>query len=309
MSGGPGQSLYRKEALDAHLGPSGEGQVIRLVPRWAAWTFALLGSAFLFSLLYAVVGTINEYASGVAIVRVQGRRELTARATGTVATVEAQPGQRVVASQVIVRFHGDTTERDRLENELRLQLVKVLDDPTNEAARQQLMAIRAERDRARDLVDERLIRAPEDGVVSDVRIQPGRLVQAGETVASLVPDNARFEVIAVVPGNFRPRLEPGMPLRLEIAGYAYAYAEIAIETIGDQVVGPTEIRRFLPEDLADTLAISGPVVLVTAPLPSRTFAAEGKTYDYYDGMLGRAEVLVGSRSVIFSLVPGLESIF
>jgi membrane fusion protein (multidrug efflux system) len=301
--------LYRKEALDAHLGREGDGQVLRLVPDWAGWTFGLLACASLFALCYALVGTIDEYASGVAVVRVQGRRELTARSAGTVATVEAQPGQRVAAGQVIVRFHGDTADRDRLENEFRTRLIKVLDDPADQPARQQLMAIRAERDKARDLVDERLIRAPEPGVVSDVRIQPGRLVQAGETVASLVPDGARFEVVAVVPGNYRPRLEPGMPLRLEIAGYAYAYSEVAIETIGDQVVGPTEIRRFLPDDLARALTISGPVVLVTAPLPSRTFTAEGKTYDYYDGMLGRAEVQVGSRSVLFSLIPGLESIF
>jgi len=309
VPGGSSDSLYRKEALEAHLGRGGDGQVLRLIPRWAVWTFTLLCCAFVFALCYALVGTIDEYADGVAIVRVQGRRELTARAAGTVATVEAQPGQRVGAGQVIVRFHGDTSERDRLEKELRLQLVKVLDDPADQAARQQLVAVRAERDKARDLVDERLIRAPEAGVVSDVRIQPGRLVQPGETVASLVPDGARFEVIAVVPGNYRPRLEPGMPLRVEIAGYAYAHAEVAIETIGDQVVGPTEIRRFLPADLAETLAISGPVVLVTASLPSRRFAAEGKTYDYYDGMLGRAEVRVGSRSVLFSLIPGLESLF
>jgi membrane fusion protein (multidrug efflux system) len=305
----PAESLYRKEALEAHLGPTAEGQVLRLVPRWAPWTFTLLISASLFALLFAAVGTIDEYADGVAVVRVQGRRELTARAPGTVATIEAQPGQRVAAGQVIVRFHGDTSERDRLEKELERQLVKVLDDPTDQAARQQLMAVRAERDRARDDVDQRLVRAPEAGVVSDVRIQPGRLVQPGETVASLVPDGARFEVIAVVPGNFRPRLQPGMPLRVEIAGYAHAYAEVAIETIGDQVVGPTEIRRFLPADLAETLSISGPVVLVTASLSSRSFSAEGRSYDYYDGMLGRAEVRVGSRSVLFSLVPGLESMF
>ena len=34
--------------------------------------------------LYSVIGTVDEYASGVGIVRVQGRRELTARLTGTV---------------------------------------------------------------------------------------------------------------------------------------------------------------------------------------------------------------------------------
>ena len=256
---------------------------------------------------YAIVGTVDEYASGVGIVRVQGRRELTARLTGTVSAVEAQPGQRVRSGQVLARFHGDEAELERLSREYDLQLVKVLDDPTDQAARARLTEIRSAREQARSQVDERLIKAPVDGVVSDVRIQPGKLIEAGMTVLSLVPDDARFEIIAVLPGNYRPRLKPGMPLRLQMLGYAYSYSEVLIDTIGDQVVGPAEIRRFLPTELADTLAIQGPVVLVTATLASPTFEAEGKTYEYFDGMQGVAEARIQSKSILVTLLPGLEA--
>ncbi|HEU5060273.1 MAG TPA: HlyD family efflux transporter periplasmic adaptor subunit [Kofleriaceae bacterium] len=300
--------LFRKEALDAHLGTRGEGEVLRLAPRWAGWTFGLLLASFSFALAYSVVGTVDEYASGVGIVRVQGRRELTARLTGTVSAVEAQPGQRVRAGQVLARFHGDEAELERLSREYDLQLVKVLDHPTDQAARARLTEIRSAREQARAQVDERLIKAPVDGVVSDVRIQPGKLIEAGMTVLSLVPDDARFEIIAVLPGNYRPRLRPGMPLRLQMLGYAHSYSEVLIDTIGDQVVGPAEIRRFLPTELADTLAIQGPVVLVTATLDSPTFEAEGKTYEYFDGMQGVAEARIQSKSILVTLLPGLESI-
>lgn len=300
--------LFRKEALDAHLGTRGEGEVLRLAPRWAGWTFGLLLAAFSFALAYSIVGTVDEYASGVGIVRVQGRRELTARLTGTVSAVEAQPGQRVRAGQVLARFHGDEAELERLSKEYDLQLVKVLDHPTDQAARARLTEIRSAREQARSQVDERLIKAPVDGVVSDVRIQPGKLIEAGMTVLSLVPDDARFEIIAVLPGNYRPRLEPGMPLRLQMLGYAHSYSEVHIDTIGDQVVGPAEIRRFLPTELADTLAIQGPVVLVTASLDSPTFEAEGKTYEYFDGMQGVAEARIQSKSILVTLLPGLETI-
>jgi multidrug efflux pump subunit AcrA (membrane-fusion protein) len=306
---GPSGGLFRKEALDAHLGSRGEGEVLRLAPRWAGWTFSLLVAAFIFALAYAIVGTVDEYASGIGIVRVQGRREMTARLTGTVSAVEAQPGQRVKAGQVLARFHGDEAELERLSHEYDLQLVKVLDAPTDQAARARLTEIRSAREQARAQVDERLIKAPVDGVVSDVRVQPGKLVEAGSTVLSLVPDDARFEIIAVLPGNYRPRLKPGMPLRLQMMGFAHSYSEVTINNIGDQVVGPAEIRRFLPTELADTLPIQGPVVLVTAQLPSQTFEAEGKTYDYFDGMQGVAEARIQSKSILVTLLPGLEAVF
>jgi membrane fusion protein (multidrug efflux system) len=304
-----GGGLFRKEALDAHLGSRGEGEVLRLAPRWAGWTFGLLLAAFAFALAYAIVGTVDEYASGIGIVRVQGRRELTARLTGTVSAVEAQPGQRVRSGQVLARFHGDEAELERLSREYDLQLVKVLDDPTDQAARARLTEIRSAREQARSQVDERLIKAPVDGVVSDVRIQPGKLIEAGMTVLSLVPDDARFEIIAVLPGSYRPRLKPGMPLRLQMLGYAHSYSEVSIDTIGDQVVGPAEIRRFLPTELADTLPIQGPVVLCTATLASPTFEAEGKTYEYFDGMQGVAEARIQSKSILVTLLPGLEAVF
>jgi multidrug efflux pump subunit AcrA (membrane-fusion protein) len=301
--------LFRKEALEAHLGVQGQGDVLRIVPRWAGWTFGLLVGAVIFAIVWSLVGTVDEYASGVGIVRVQGRHELTARLPGTVSAVEVQPGQRVRSGQVLARFHGDEAELERLSREHDLQLVKVLDDPTNPSARARLAELRSAREAARAQREERLIVAPVDGIVSDVRIQPGKLIEAGATVVSLVPDDARFEVVAVLPGNYRPRLRPGMPLRLQMAGYTSSGAEVPIETIGDQVVGPAEIRRFLPQELADTFAIQGPVVLVTATLQAPTFEADGKTYEYFDGMQGVAEARVESSSVLLTLVPGLKGIF
>ena len=84
---------------------------------------------------------------------------------------------------------------------------------------------------------------------------------------------------------------------------------MTIDTIGDQVVGPAEIRRFLPTELADTLPIQGPVVLCTATLASPTFEAEGKTYEYFDGMQGVAEARIQSKSILVTLLPGLEAVF
>jgi membrane fusion protein (multidrug efflux system) len=109
------------------------------------------------------------------------------------------------------------------------------------------------------------------------------------------------ELVKSLAGRFK--------MRIEMRGYHYAYREVTIDSIGDQVVGPAEIRRYLPKEIADTLPISGPVVLVTARLPSRSFEAQGKTYDYFDGMQGQAEARVGSETIIATLIPGLRGAF
>jgi membrane fusion protein (multidrug efflux system) len=310
VSDGPSaESLFRKEAIEAHLGVRSEGEVLRLTPRWARFTFGLLVAGFIAAVVYAFVGNIDEYASGIAVVRVDGKSELTARVPGNVAEVLVQPGQRVQRGQLLVRFHGDEAAFERLQQEFDLQLTRLAADPEDQAARASLTSLRAARDEARALLDQRMIKAPSDGVVSDIRIRVGQLLQAGEAVLSLVPDDAHFSVVAILPGNYRPRLKPGMPLRIEMTGFHYAYQEVVIDDIGDEVVGPSEIRRYLGQEKADTLAIAGPVVLVQARLPGRRFQARDKQYDYFDGMQGRAEARVGSESVLVTLIPGLKAVF
>jgi membrane fusion protein (multidrug efflux system) len=306
---GSGQGLFRKEALEHHMGYQHEGEVLRLTPRWTAWTFGLLVSVFVVALAYAILGTMDEYATGVAIVRVDGRAEMTAKQAGIVASVDVQPGQRVTAGQVLVRFHGDVAELERLDQEFELQLMKALTNPADEGAHQSLTGLRSSRDLARARLEEKILRAPEAGVVSDVRIRAGQSLQPGDPVLSIITSDAAFRVVAILPGQYRPRLRPGMKLRIEMTGYHYAYREIVIETIGDEVIGPAEIRRTLGPELGDTLPIAGPVVLVTAKLPTRSFTAQGREYAYFEGMQGRAEARVGTESIAAALIPGLKAFF
>jgi pyruvate/2-oxoglutarate dehydrogenase complex dihydrolipoamide acyltransferase (E2) component len=54
------------------------------------------------------------------------------------------------------------------------------------------------------------VRAPVAGVVSDVRIHPGQQLLPGEVILSIVGEDARFEVVAMLPGHRRPLLKPGL---------------------------------------------------------------------------------------------------
>lgn len=300
--------IFRKEALEHHLRPPREGEVLRLSPSWTRWTFWLLVSACAVGLLYALVGQVNEYASGPALVRIEGKTNVTAEAAGIVASVEVAPGQRVEIGAPLVRFAVAAEENElvRLQREYDLQLLKLLRDPQDGAARASLTGLGALKEQAESRVAQRLVRAPVAGVVSDVRIHPGQALAPGEVILSLVGEDARFSVVAMLPGHHRPLLKPGLPVRLELSGYRYAYQELVIDSVGDEVVGPSEVRRFLGAEIADTVSIGGPVVLVKARLEGQTFRLEGETYNYYDGMQGLAEARVRSESVLVTFIPSLK---
>jgi membrane fusion protein (multidrug efflux system) len=303
--------LFRAEALAHHAGQHHEGSLLRLSPSWTRWSFWLLVALFAAAGVYGVVGEVPEYATGPAIVRVDGRVDLTAKFGGTVALVHVQPGQRVATGQPLVQFYSDdeNAELERIRKEFDLELIKVLRDPSDQATRQALSSLRAQRELATTRLAQRLVRAPHPGVVSDVRIRPGQRLAVGELILSIVPDDARLSLVALLPGGYRPMLRPGTPLRFELVGYRYEYHQVAIESVGDEVVGPNEAKRFLGPDIADSVALAGPVVLVRARLPTHSFTSNGRTLDYYDGLQAQAQARVRTEPIVVMLIPALKVFF
>lgn len=302
--------LFRSEAVQHHAQYAGQGDVLRIAPDWTQWSYWLLVGICVVGLLYAMFGTVYQYASGPAMVRVEGRTDLTAKADGVVAALDVQPGQRVRAGQLLVRFDvaAETHELDRINREFELLLFRTLREPTDQSARQALTALRAERELAEARLAARSVRATQDGIISDIRIRPGQHLAPGDVVLSLISDKTRFWLLAILPGQYRPLLQPGMSLRLELAGYRYEYRELTIDSIDDEVVGPSEVRRYLPQEIADAVMIQGPVVLVRAKLPAPTFMVDGRSYRYYDGMQGTGEARVRAESILVTLLPALKAV-
>jgi membrane fusion protein (multidrug efflux system) len=289
----------------------GTDQLLRLGPGWTRWTFWTMVAAVGSALAFAAVAHVDEYASGPAIVRVEGRTELTAPFSATVASVLVQPGERVSADTPLVQFARDDerAELGRIDRELDLQMLKLLRDPTDNGARQALSGLYAARDLAESRFAARLLRARAGGIVSDVRVHPGERVNPGDLIASIVEPNATHSLIAVLPGHYRPVLRPGMTLRFELDGFRYAYCDVIIDRVGDDVVGPAESKRYLGADAADTLTADGPLVLVHAHLGVGSFLSEDRRLSYFDGLHGRAEVAVRSEPLLLALMPGLKGLY
>jgi membrane fusion protein (multidrug efflux system) len=311
----PGQApeaqIFRQEAVEHHLrGFTGQGDVLRISPRWIHWTYRLLLAVFVAALAYVTVGSIHEWSTGVAVVRLEGRTEITATVAGTVTSVAVEPGQRVAAGQLLASLYGaqEAAELERIEREFELELVNRLRQPADPAIARTLGALRGQKQLAAARLEERSIRAPHGGLVSDLRIQTGQHLSPGHVVLTLVGEDTDLNLVAMFPGQYLPLIEPGMPLRFEPHGYRYAYQHLRVERVGDEVVGPAEARRFLGAGIGDAVTLSGPVVFVHAELPATTFESDGRIYRYHDGIQGTAEVRVRSESILTTLLPGLKAL-
>jgi membrane fusion protein (multidrug efflux system) len=103
-------------------------------------------------------------------------------------------------------------------------------------------------------------------------------------------------------------LKRGMPLRFALDGYPHVARHLVVEAVGDEVVGPSEVRRYLGQELGDTLPMEGSLVLVRARLDQPTFAWKGQSFRYYDGIPGKVDVRVRSVRLINMLFPAFEEL-
>lgn len=101
------------------------------------------------------------------------------------------------------------------------------------SAREQLLARQAD-------LGFRELRAPMDGVVGDIRVKPGDVIEAGATLARLVRNDrllARVEVPAVVAA----RVRRGQPVTLLDPGSGRVLAQAPVQSLDPDVVPGTQV--------------------------------------------------------------------
>jgi membrane fusion protein (multidrug efflux system) len=302
--------LFRQEAVDFHRRGGAKGEVLRLMPGAFLWTHWMLVAVIFAAGFLAFTGQIDEYASGPALVRVDGVHELTASRAAVVERVDVAPGERIKVGQVLLRMQSSAEVADlqSSERELADQLSKLLRDPADRVAREAILSLRARRDLARANLDQLTLRAQEATTVGDVRVHAGQLVEPGMALLTLLRAQSGATLTALFPGRYRPLLSRGMTLRFVADGFPRVVHRLTIERVGDQIVGPSEALRFLGRDQIDTMPLDGPVVIVQARLGTRAFVADGATYQFHHGMQGHAETPVRRESIVFTLIPGLRQI-
>lgn len=306
----PDPNLFRAEVVARRAAAAGiaQGSVLRLTPRWVDATYRVVVAAGLTAALFAVFGRVGEVASGPAVIQFEDRRAVTAVVPGAVAEIAVEPGDTVSAGDPLVVLHDglDQGERDRTEQQYQVALVEFLRDPVDDGRRAEVARWRGERLAAKARADAKVVRAPVDGVVSEVYAQRGQALAPGDLVASLRRDQAPPVVVALLPGRARPLVHPGMPLRMALPGFEGAAREAVIVSVGAEVVGPAQAVRTLGIEAADAVSVEGPAVVVRAQLADDAFDDGGRALPYVHGMTGEATVRVRSEPVIVALVPGLR---
>ena len=301
--------LFRAEAIQHQVSQNARADVLHVDPAATAWGFSLCMAGMVVILAFLVLGRMNEYATGPAVVRLEGRSTLTAREASFVSKVHVMPGTKVREGDVLVQFYSSTesAELRAVSREFDDQLRKLLQTPQDRDAREALVSLRTRRDVAQQRLDERSLRAPFSGVVGDVRVRAGQTVDAGASVLELVAAGSSASLTALLPGRYRPYLTPGKRLRFQLDGFHKRAHELVITQVGDQIVGPAEAARYLGRDLSDSLRVDGPVVLVQAQLPAATFEADDDlTLSFAHGMQGKAETAVRNEPLAYVFVPALK---
>lgn len=297
----PTMEMFRSEAIEAQASAARVGAPLRLEPGWIGVTYWFLVGALLVAVGFAGMVRVGEYAHGPAVVRADGRADVTCPMGGVVMSVEVRPGDRVVVGQTLVRFHTESERQEltHLDREFELKLVRLLLHPNDEGTRQSLASLRASRELAAARLADRAVTAPVSGVVRNLRIRPGQLLAPGDAVLTVADEShGSYSVVALVPGQYRPMLRPGMPLRFALDGYQQVSAALEVESVDDGAVGPAEVRRYLGHELGDAVPAEGSLVLVRARLPQQGFTHDGQRYPYYDGIPGRVDVRVRSSRLL-----------
>jgi hypothetical protein len=179
--------------------------VLRTPRGWLNRVYWLLVGMSVAALLFIGLGSIDEYATGPAVVRLIGQTALAADAPGTIRSVSVHQGQQVDEGQTLAEL--DAVTQGALER--------------------------------------RILRSPRAGTVGAVRVRAGQPVSAGEVAVVLAPASPRFHLIMALPGPYRPMLRPGLGVRLELLGFRNAYQGVGLESVADEVVGPGEAQRLL----------------------------------------------------------------
>jgi len=304
--------IYRLEAIEEARAPKRKyGDVLAIAPLWLHAAYWVVAAFFITVFIIAAFARVNEYSRGPAIIAASSKTVITTRSAGQVGAVLVTPGQLVQNGQVLLRLNDEqeSAELARLESEFDQQLARSLLERSDRVARETLIGLRAQRDLARARLAERSIRAPKAGRVSDVRARAGQYVAAGVPIISLLELEPRFRVMALLPGASLPEVRPGMPLRLELVGYSYAYQTVRVVDVSQQVIGPSEARRFLGPDVADSVLVEGPVTLVQAEIDGTSFMIDGRELGFHDGMPAMAEVPVRQVRLVVLLAPWLRNVF
>jgi multidrug efflux pump subunit AcrA (membrane-fusion protein) len=296
------KSVFRAEALAAARGDKRECELVELSPKTLRISIPMLAIVAALLVAAAAIVKVPTYSRGVGVVKMQGVNVIS-NSSGRVVTKFVESGQQIAKGDPIVEL-DTTSERQSFEHVdtlYRDQLSAFLFDTTDEAAKQSLAAILAQRKAALDALTAKTILAPCDGTVGEW-LAPDT-VQAGEQVVTIVTSETAPKIVAYVPGSDGRRLSRGMPMQVELVGYPDSRMTLTITDVGAEPVSAIVASKTFGQKLAGSVAPPPVGVRVEAVLPPGQFESRGKTFEYGDGMEVLVEIEIDTKSFLSVVIP------
>lgn len=142
--------------------------------------------------------------------------------------------------------------------------------------------------------------APQAGVVANLHLQPGQAVQAGQFVATVMPQGAELEAQLWLPSQKAGFIEPGQRVYMRYAAYPYQKYGLHGGTVLDVASAPSsaeELPRGQANQLLAQAQANEALYRVRVKLDRSRLEAHGRTHELRAGMTLQADVLQERRAI------------
>ncbi|MGG7564969.1 efflux RND transporter periplasmic adaptor subunit [Rhodovulum sp. DZ06] len=250
---------------------------------------------------------IERSVSAVGTGRARRSVELRAAAPGRVQDIAFTPGATVKKGDALVRLDSAPQAAALAEAEAELEEARAAFDRASalaeqgrvtgqafEAARADLLRAEARLERARVDLDERVVRAPFDGVIGLTDLAEGALVGRDVAIATL-QDLSVLQVAFSVPERFFADVAVGDPVRVETTIFPGRFFEGRVTAVEPRVDEVTRAFRVRAEARNPGLA-----------LPSGLFLRVTLVFDSIDGVAVPEDAVIvsGGGAHVFVIGEG-----
>lgn len=256
-------------------------------------------------------------ASYDGVVEAVRHTTMAAQVAGAVVDLRVQPGDRVSRGQVLLRIDARAALQGQAASSAQVEAARSqLDVATREYERQKRLASKqyisqAQLERAeaqyrataaqlraqianasatRIQAGFYVVRAPYDGIVSDVPVMLGDMAAPGRTLLVMY-DPSALRVTASLPQSALAQVQAGQPARIELPGLPDArrwvtQKQVQVLPTLDATTHSAQLRAPLPAGLAGVT----PGMFARVWMPTKGAAGEGRLYVPASALVRRAEL-------------------
>lgn len=155
---------------------------------------------------------------------------------------------------------------------------------------------------------EMVIRAPQTGILTAIAVNPGQAVNAGQTIATLLPELSHLEAELYAPSRSAGFIKPGMDVQLRFDAYPYekfGQQHGRIIEVSKTAVTPAELP--FPAVLASRQSFGEPLYRIRVALDQQSVRAFGEEHVLRAGMSMDASVQLERRQLYEWVLRPLHS--